>query len=115
MQEVVLDTNFCLVPFQFRIDIFEAIPALFDEPILLVVPKFCVDELHKIKKRAAIKLLAEKNVFIKDIGKGDKAIMDYAIKRGAIVATNDAYIRKTLKREDLKVISLKSKKKVAFV
>lgn len=118
---VLLDTNFLLLPFQRRIDIFEEIPKLLGSTItFLVLPQI----LHELKwierkgsekeKRAArsskdlIDLHCEivENVSILDMD-ADTALLRYSAKTGAIVATNDSYLRRELKKQGSRAIFLR--------
>ena len=51
MREVVMDTNFLLLPYQFKIDIFTELDYLIDEPYELVVSSKVRAELEHLSGR----------------------------------------------------------------
>jgi hypothetical protein len=124
---VILDTNFLLIPFQFRIDIFKELDYLIDYSHRYVISSRTVKELKKIAEavgkdgmaaRLAIKLLAAGKATIEIVDNDDYVdewIEEYARHNNAIVATNDSRLRKRLRDLDIKVISMKSKSKLGFV
>ncbi len=124
---VVLDTNFLLVPFQFRIDILKELDFLVDVSHHYVVSSRTVRELEAIGKavgkngmaaRLALKMLEANRGKIKIIESPmevDDWIVEYSKAERAIVCTNDSFLRKRLKEAGVKVAAMKSKTKVAFV
>ncbi len=125
MKKVILDTNFLLVPFQFRVDIRKQIEENLEEPHELVVPSGVVSELKKLGRghgkegaaaRFAIKLLGLMAVKkVRSSGHVDDWIAGYAAKEGAIVCTNDAGLRHKLKNAGVKMIVLKSRSRLGVV
>jgi uncharacterized protein len=124
---VVLDTNFLLVPFQFKIDILRELDFLVDVSHHFVVSSRSVHELEAIAKaigkngmaaRLALKMLQankEKIKIIESDMEVDDWIVEYSKANRAIVCTNDSFLRKRLKGADVKVAAMKSKSKVAYV
>ena len=124
-RKVLLDTNFLLVPYQFKLDIFTKIEEMLETPHSFVVPTGVVGELEKLSKgkgkegaaaRFGLKLLKLKeHESIESSGNVDNWIRDYAKGKGIIVATNDRALRVKLKKNRVKVISLLSRSKVGVV
>lgn len=125
MKKVLLDTNFLLIPFQFKIDIRKQIEELLEEPHELVVPSGVVSELKKLGKghgkegasaRFAIKLLGLMDVKkVRSTGHVDDWIAGYARKEGAVVCTNDVGLRHKLKNGGVKMIVLRSRARLGVV
>jgi len=124
---VILDTNFLLIPFQFRIDILRELEYLLEYSHHYVISSKTIDELKKLGKmigkdgmaaRLALKLVEANKGRIEIIKSGkyvDEWIVEYAKQNGAIVCTNDSALRRKLRSLDLKVISMKSKSKLGVV
>ncbi|MBI5046914.1 nucleotide-binding protein [Candidatus Micrarchaeota archaeon] len=124
---VVLDTNFLLIPFQFKIDIMRELDYLLDVSHRYVISSRTIYELNKIGEsigkdgmaaRLAIKLveankakidIVQSDVFV------DQWIEDYAIAHKAIVCTNYSALKKKKKNLDIKTVTMKSKSKLGFV
>jgi rRNA-processing protein FCF1 len=124
---IVLDTNFLLVPFKFRIDILRELDYLVDVSHCYIISSKTINELQKIAKligkdgmgaRLALKLVeANKNKIqiVTSNAVVDDWIVEYAKANKAIVCTNDSELRMRLRAADIKVITLKSKSKLGFV
>jgi rRNA-processing protein FCF1 len=124
---VIIDTNFFLVPYQFKIDIFTELEQLIEVNHYFVITSKILKELEKIaghvgKKGAAAKLAlkvieanSDKIEIIKSNKPVDLWIAEYAEKTGAIVCTNDIKLKKRLKDNGIKVISLRGKTRLGFV
>lgn len=118
MKKILLDTNFLIDLFRFKIGM-EEIGNLLTEPYEFFIPTSVIKELKKISmskgndsKYAKLALrLAEGNRMktIESIKMADKAIVDLADK-DTLVATNDMELRKTLKRLRIKTIYLRGRK-----
>ena len=113
--KILLDTNMLLVPHQFGVDIFE-----FLKEYEILTLSSCIDELKKLSKkrgdeglaaRVGMKLLKENHVkAVKTKEKGDKSILNYAVKEKCAVATNDKGLIEALKTNHVKIIRLKQKR-----
>ncbi|MBW2976475.1 nucleotide-binding protein [Candidatus Woesearchaeota archaeon] len=127
MKKILLDTNFLLIPWQFKVDIFTQIDKIAAFNYKLFVLDKTLDELKKIieaqkgaEKEAA--KIALKLIAIKRIGmiktqsnkKTDDLILDIASKNSFIVATQDKELRSRLKEKNVKVIILRQKKRAVF-
>jgi uncharacterized protein len=122
---VILDTNFLLVPFQFKINILKEMDYMIEGPHFFVVSSVTIDELKKlgskkgkdaVSARLALKIIANNPIdIIKNDRKVDDWIVDYANENRAIVCTNDAPLRKRLRPLGIKVATVKSRSKLGFV
>lgn len=124
---IVLDTNFLLVPFQFKIDILKELDFLVDVSHRFVVSSRTVEELKAIGKavgkdgmaaRLALKMLEanrERIAIVESDVEVDDWIVSYASENRAIVCTNDSNLRRRLKQAGVKVAAMKSRSKVGFV
>jgi len=111
---VVFDTNFLLLPFQRRVDVFGEVERLLEEPHYLVVVKQTLDELKGLSARhkkdspaarAALALIETKSFEIEGgfEGNADAAIVKMCAAVGsegarAVVCTNDRRLRDRLKK-----------------
>ena len=123
IRQVVLDTNFLLLPFELNIDIlqeFERIIEINYEPIIL---REVLKELDKLKERNTGKILRNiksalefckkfKILEFKPIEneKIDDLIIRYAINNPSIVATNDKLLKMKLRDKNIPVIFTRKKK-----
>ncbi len=124
---VVLDTNFLLIPFQFKIDILRELDYLVDVNHHFVISSKTMGELAKIGNsigkdgmaaRLAMKLVEANRQKIEIVQSDeyvDRWIEKYALATKAIVCTNDAALRKRLRELDVKVVAMKSKSKLGYV
>ncbi|MBI2075847.1 MAG: nucleotide-binding protein [Candidatus Aenigmarchaeota archaeon] len=116
MKKVLLDTNFLLVPFQFKVDVYEDMRK-FGEPMTL---DSCVRELRRLEKgrtkdslyaKASLILLKMKKLKIeKSPYSSDTAIIKYAKLHDCPVATNDRKLIKRLKSNGIRIIRLRQRK-----
>ncbi len=122
MKKIILDTNFLLIPPQFKVDIFSEIDRICNFNYELSIIDKTVDELKKIiktakkgKDKAAAKLALAllKTRKIKKIktkeGYVDNLILK-SINKDCILATQDVLLRKEAVKKGAKVIFLRSKK-----
>ena len=121
MKKVIIDTNFFLIPYQFKVDIFSEIERVMEEPYELLVLDKSLDELKKIikeqkgKEVLAAKLgleLANEALMIKTPeGRVDDLIVELADK-DTMVCTQDRILKKRLK---VKKIIMKQKKYLQII
>ncbi len=124
---VIIDTNFLLIPFRYRIDILRELDYLVEPSHRFVISSKTMKELKKIGKkvgkdgmaaRLAIKLVEANSLRIDVIESEehvDDWIADYSKANRAIVCTNDSELRRRLRALHIKVITMKSKSKLGFV
>ena len=123
MKTIVLDTNFLLLPDQYGIDVFSELERLVPEGRLATLSNV-ISELEAISRsnskdgsaaKVALMLLEKKNVeVIPAEGLVDDAIVEYAAKSGAIIATNDKGLKNRLKGR-VGLISMKGKNHLDFI
>lgn len=124
MKKIILDTNFLLIPAQFKVDIFSEIDRIMLESYQLCVLDKTIDELNKIisgkqklknknAAKLALQLLKAKRVKVLKTKKdknADELILDRA-KKGVLVATQDRVLKNRLKNK-VSIISLRKKSHV---
>ena len=119
MKKIILDTNFLMIPYQFKVDIFEEFKRIIDDTFELYVLNATIDELNDIileqtgkNREAAIftrDMIFKLNVKVIDTDEPyvDKAIIgmqDYS------VATQDRELREKIKAQGREVFILRQKK-----
>jgi len=120
--KVILDSNFLLVPSQFKLDILEGLTSLLNqsyEPILLSttlheLQRMADEGAPKLRKQTQIAMkLAEKcqlvNVERKEKETNDDVIVRVALQQKCAVATNDSALRRRLRDISIPVIYLRQK------
>ncbi len=124
---VILDTNFLLLPFQFKIDILRELDYLIEVSHRYVISSKTLEELRRLgasvgkdgmAARLALKMIEankDKIESVKNDMDVDEWIVEYATSSNAIVCTNDKELRKRLKRLHVKVVAMKSRSKLGFV
>ncbi len=137
---VIIDANFILLPFQFKIDYLNDISLKLEEPIRFIIFKQVLDELEakKIREYKATKFqrhlksgllyldTKKENYdiyFLEDVKKKsettDNFLLRISIQLKAIysqvfLATNDALLRKEARESDIGTIFLRQKKYLSF-
>ncbi len=126
MISVILDTNFLLIPAQFKVDIFSEIHMIAHRPIRLVVPDIVIEELegiirnqkgsHRRAAEMALQLIRTKGLArlkTQAFKTADDFILQKAsteAEKGKIwVATQDAALRKKLKDAGIPLVTLRGK------
>ncbi|MFH0927315.1 MAG: hypothetical protein V1822_01925 [Candidatus Micrarchaeota archaeon] len=125
MQPIILDTNFWLMPYEYRVDLLGGLENMVEySPFAILVPTPVLNELKMMAgekgKRAVaaksaialMKSLIEKKkakMVEGENGKADGAIITLALQTGAWVATNDRLLRFRLKEKGIKTVILKDK------
>ena len=134
---VLLDTNFLLIPAQFKVDIFAELGRICDFSYEVVVLEATVNELQDIMedktasakdRRAAglgLQLIKAKNVRVIKVERKvfkttDKAILEFAVAgnrlehRSVFVATQDKELKDNLRTRGVGVIILRQKQHLAL-
>ncbi|MDD5182432.1 MAG: hypothetical protein PHC66_04670 [Candidatus Nanoarchaeia archaeon] len=118
MLKVILDTNFCLIPFQFKVDIFSEFNRIFDEEFRTMIPFVCIEELRTKKMGiAAIDLMEQRNVIVVDIPKAktvDDTVINLALKEHALIATQDAELKRKAKKAGVHIVTLRKEQHLAL-
>ena len=122
-KEVVIDTNFFMVPFQFNVDIITELENTLPS-YKLTTPSFVINELKGLKKNnkgktrlnanLALKLANSSKVEIKDISLLENETVDDALLRvSEVLATNDIELKNRAKNKGITVAYLRQKRYIA--
>ena len=122
-KEVVIDTNFFMVPFQFNVDIITELENLLPS-YKLTTPSFVINELKGLKNNnkgktrsnanLALKLANSSKVEIKDISLLENETVDDALLRvSEVLATNDIDLKNRAKNKGITIVYLRQKKYIA--
>ena len=125
MRKIILDTNFLLIPAQFRVDIFSEIHRIMETKYELCIIDKTLDELESIKaeqkqkhRRAAklaLELIKAKDIKTIETEKNknvDQLILDTINKDDYLVATQDKLLKAKIKQKKVKIITLRQKKRL---
>ena len=118
-KEVVIDTNFFMVPFQFNVDVISELEKLLPS-YKLTTPSFVINELKGLKRNnkgktrlnanLALKLANSSKVEIKDISLLENETVDDALLRvSEVLATNDIELKKRAKAKGITIVYLRQK------
>lgn len=116
--DILLDTNFCLIPVQYNIDIFAEINRIIDGKFCLITLSSVIDELDGLSgnsrdgvaAKVALKLIEDRKILVIDSkGYADDAIVSHCLGTDTIVATNDRGLKMRLKEQGIKFIFMRSK------
>ena len=124
IKEVVIDTNFFMVPFQFNVDIITELENLLPS-YKLTTPSFVINELKGLKNNSkgkirlnanlALKLANSSKVEIKDISLLENETVDDALLRvSEVLATNDIELKKRAKSKGITIVYLRQKNYIAI-
>ena len=122
-KEVVIDTNFFMVPFQFNVDIISELENKLPS-YKLTTPSFVINELKGLKRNnkgkirlnanLALKLANSSKIEIKDISLLKNETVDDALLRvSEVLATNDIELKNRAKDKGITVVYLRQKKYIA--
>ena len=122
-KEVVIDTNFFMVPFQFNVDIITELENKLPS-YKLVTPNFVINELKGLKRNnkgkvrlnanLALKLANSSKVEIKDISLLENETVEDALLRvSEVLATNDIELKNRAKDKGITVVYLRQKRYIA--
>ena len=123
-KDVVIDTNFFMVPFQFNVDIIDELEKALPS-YKLTTPIFVINELKGLKRNnkgkirlnadLALKLANSSNIEIKDISLENNETVDDALLRvSEVLATNDIELKKRARKKGITVAYLRQKKYIAI-
>ena len=122
-KEVVIDTNFFMVPFQFNVDVITELENTLPS-YKLTTPSFVINELKGLKRNnkgkirlnanLALKLANSSKVEIKDISLLENETVDDALLRvSEVLATNDIELKNRAKNKGITVAYLRQKRYIA--
>ena len=119
--KILLDTNFLLDMFRYKLDfsIFETL----EERVELFISSETLREIKSMANRktkegrltiVALKLIESQKIkIVQSLKKEvDEDLLELAKKEGFIVATNDKDLKEKLKKENVRIICLRNKKKI---
>lgn len=119
---VILDSNFLFIPHRFRVDIFEELRRLLGRNVRCIVTTPIIDELKLLGSEAkpsfrrdvdfALGFMDSCDVMDESLDPGetvDDSILRIALERRFTVATNDAELRKRLRKVGIPVVFLRQK------
>ena len=124
LKEVVIDTNFFMVPFQFNVDVIDELEKVLPS-YKLTTTQFVVNELKGLKKNnkgktrmnasLALKIATSDKIEIKNIPLlKDEAVDDALLRISKVLATNDIELKKRAKNKGITVAYLRQKKYIAI-
>ena len=122
-KEVVIDTNFFMVPFQFNVDIITELENTLPS-YKLTTPSFVINELKGLKNNnkgktrlnanLALNLANSSKIEIKDISLLENETVDDALLRvSEVLATNDIELKNRAKEKGITVAYLRQKRYIA--
>ena len=127
-KKILLDTNFLLIPYQFKVDIFAQIDRIMHFQYKIFVLDKSIEELKNIimgqkgknrdAAKVALKLIAIKNIGIikaESDKKTDEVIVELSRKDNYIVATQDKDLKRSLINHGIEVIVLRQKKILVLI
>lgn len=124
--KVILDTNFLLIPYQFKVDIFSEIDRIVLPKHKIYVLDKTLDELKKIMKEqkgkhkfaAKLGLLLASSKKVEIIKTEDDSVDNILVKKAnkqTLIATQDMILKRRIKRKGAKIITLRAKKILTIV
>ena len=124
LKEVVIDTNFFMVPFQFNVDVIDELEKALPS-YKLTTTQFVVNELKGLKKNnkgktrmnasLALKIATSDKIEIKNIPLlKNEAVDDALLRISKVLATNDIELKKRAKNKGITVAYLRQKKYIAI-
>ena len=126
MRNIIIDTNFLMIPFQFRVDIFSEFGRVCHFNYKLFIFEQSIDELkniakhqpgkHKKAAQLALKLVRAKGITLLSSSQkdADSAILEAADKE-MVVATQDAALKRELLKKNASLIILRQKKYLQLI
>lgn len=130
MKTIYLDTNFLLIPAQFKVDIYSELERIIDFPHKVTILDKSLDEIRKIIReqkgknkdaaKLALQLIEHKikqkslniTTFSKDLNVDD--ILVELANKEVIVATQDKELKKRVEEKGGRIITLRDKKYLSF-
>ena len=124
IKEIVIDTNFFMIPFQFNVDVIAELKKIAPS-YKLTTTNFVIDELVGLSSnknstnrnlaKLALKLAKSSNIFKLDESlKMNESVDDALIRLSKILATNDKGLKKRARDNGVTVIYLRQKRYLAI-
>ena len=126
MRKIILDTNFLMIPYKFRVDIFSEINRICNFNYKLFIIDKTINELKKIIQNQPVKERKGAELALKMIGLKkiesitseawdvDSAILEIADKN-IVVATQDIFLKRQVIQKGASVIWLRQKKYLQYL
>ena len=124
--EVIIDTNFFMAVFQFKIDIISELKKILPS-YKLTTPKFVISELEGLKKNKNLNIRKQATMALKIAKSNDIEIMDIStlkgesvddalvrISKSKILATNDSQLKKRANEASIRVAYIRQKRYVVI-
>ncbi len=105
--KIILDTNFLMIPFDFKIDIFQEL-----EGYELITLEECIEELKRINPRV-VELVRQHVSVVRESFKShnvDDKIIELAAKHNAYIATSDKMLKKRAVASGIPVVFMRQNK-----
>jgi rRNA-processing protein FCF1 len=122
MKKIIIDTNFLMVPYKFRVDIFSELNRVCNFNYQLFIFQQSINELKNIinkqsgknRKAAqfALKLIKLKNINIikSDENEDVDSLILQSVNKNTVIATQDTKLKKELLKKGSAIITLRQKK-----
>lgn len=129
MQKIIFDTNFLMIPAQFKVDIFSEVERIMHEQFELCVVDASVDELRRIQDsgkgkdsraaKLALTLVSAKKLVVlsgEELSEldVDSVILEVAKKHDAYVATQDRAFKRRLRDAGIRILCLRKRQYIDF-
>jgi uncharacterized protein len=122
-KKIILDTNFLMIPGQYKVDIFSEIERIMEEPFELCIVEETIAELNRIvmsggakdkfAAKLALVLAIQKSLKRLPSSKGRVSADDEIVKASdgnTLVATQDLILQKRVRERGARIIGLRQKK-----
>ncbi len=123
--KIILDTNFCLIPFEFKVDVIEEIKRIIHEKAEIIIPDLVIEELKDMSKKKGKRGVYAKNaieyfsrfkkVKVKKIDGVDDSIIRFAKENKCVIATQDKEMKRKARKERIPIITMRQKKYLIFL
>jgi len=126
MKKIILDTNFLMIPYKFRVDIFSELTRVCNFSYKLYIFEQSINELKNIIKkqsgmdkksaRFALKLIGLKNIdIIKSAQEDVDSLILNNLDKDTVIATLDIRLKKEVLKKGASVIILRQKKYLQII
>ena len=126
MQIIIVDTNFLMIPYKFKVDIFSEFKRICNFNYQLVIFEQTINEINNIIKKQsgkdkraaqfALKLIQLKNIgIIKSEQENVDSLILKNTNKDSVVATNDIKLKKELLKKGASVIILRQSKYLKLI
>ena len=126
MKRIIIDTNFLMIPYIFKVDIFSEIHRICNFNYKLLIFEKSIDELkniierqsgkHKKAAKLALKLIKSKKIsLINSENKNVDTLILENLSNNNIVATQDAALKHRIIEKGFSVITLRQKKYLLLI